>query len=68
LAKDEGEAVALSASALALAVALGAYVDLDGCFANPPREFTCLSVRWKTTAESLLVMKATEEHAEVWIV
>lgn len=65
LAKDEGEAVKLSTSVLGLAVALGAYVDLDGCFANPPREFSCLSVRWKSSEESLSVFKAIEEHAEV---
>jgi hypothetical protein len=65
LAKDEEEAVTISAAALGLAMALGAYVDLDGYFANPRREFSCISVRWKSAAESLLVTKATEEHAEV---
>nr|UWV21351.1 polyketide synthase 19 [Chaetomium globosum] len=67
LAKDEGEAVKLSTSVLGLAVALGAYVDLDGCFANPPREFSCLSVRWKSSEESLSVFKAIEEHAEAYV-
>jgi hypothetical protein len=68
LAKDEKEAVTISAAALGLAMALGAYVDLDGYFANPPREFSCLSVRWKSTTDSLLVMNAIEEHPEVWII
>lgn len=66
LAKDEEEAVALSAAALAQAMALGAYVDLDGCFATPPREFSCLSVRWKNSSETPSVMNVIEGFPEVW--
>ncbi|GAB1316607.1 S-adenosyl-L-methionine-dependent N-methyltransferase [Madurella fahalii] len=67
LAKDEEEAVSLSAEALGLAMALGAYVDLDGHFATPSREFSCLSVRWRSGTETPLIMKAIEGHPEVYI-
>jgi hypothetical protein len=35
------------AVALRLAVCIGAFVDLDGTFASPPNETTCLAVCWK---------------------
>ena len=38
---------AIGAVCLRLAVCVGAYVDQDGYFAEPPNQTACLAVRWK---------------------
>lgn len=49
--KSEDMIVELAATALRLAVCIGAYVDLDGAFANPPNETSCLVVRWRSDVQ-----------------
>lgn len=46
-ASNEEDVVAVGAVCLRLAVCVGAYVDHDGCFAEPPNKTACLAVRWK---------------------
>ena len=41
---DIGTAAAIS---LRLAVSIGAYVDQDGIFAEPPNETACAAIRWR---------------------
>lgn len=63
--KDEREADELAAVALRLAVCIGAEVDLDGRFASPPREFSCLTVRWTPAAGKQQVLDVLQEFPEV---
>lgn len=44
---NEEDVNVYGAVALRLAVCISAFVDLDGTFASPPNETTCLAVRWK---------------------
>ena len=37
----------VAASSLRLAVSIGAYVDQDGLFAEPPNETACAAIRWR---------------------
>ncbi|OCK81842.1 beta-ketoacyl synthase [Lepidopterella palustris CBS 459.81] len=46
--ENEEEIAAIGAVCLRLAVCMGAYVDRDGCFADPPNKTCCLAVRWKS--------------------
>ena len=45
--RDEGSVNELGAVALRLALCIGAYVDLDGAFADEPLETSSLAVRWR---------------------
>lgn len=55
--KDEGDVGNMGARALRLAVCVGAYIDLDGAFAEPPQTMACLAVRWCTGASSVEEMQ-----------
>ena len=43
--ENEEDIATLGAVGLRLAVCVGAYVDLDGCFAQPPNRTACIAVR-----------------------
>lgn len=45
--ESEKDIVTLGAVGLRLAVCVGAYVDHDGCFANPPNRMACIAVRYR---------------------
>ena len=45
--KTETEIGAVAAISLHLAVSIGAYVDQDGSFAEPPNETACAVIRWR---------------------
>ncbi|KAK0726776.1 hypothetical protein B0T26DRAFT_763988 [Lasiosphaeria miniovina] len=65
--KDEQDAIQAATAALRLAVALGAYVDLDGLFADPPREFSCLAARWKNPADQARAMKEVDDLPDAYV-
>lgn len=46
--RNEEDASSLGAVALRLAFCIGAFVDLDGAFADPPNETLMIAVRWKS--------------------
>ena len=46
-AKTVEDIAALGAVSLRLALCVGAYVDQDGCFAEPPNKTACVAVRWR---------------------
>lgn len=53
-AKDTKQLILTASSALRLAVAIGAYVDLnEGFFSDPPRETACIAVRWKDAGQKV---------------
>lgn len=43
----EADIGAIAAISLRLAVSIGAYVDQDGVFAEPPNETACAAIRWR---------------------
>ena len=45
--EKEADIGALAAISLRLAVSIGAYVDQDGVFADPPNETACVAIRWR---------------------
>ena len=45
--KKEADIGALAAISLRLSVSIGAYVDQDGVFAEPPNETACAAIRWR---------------------
>ena len=45
--KKETDIGAVAAISLHLAVSIGAYVDQDGVFAEPPNETACAVIRWR---------------------
>ena len=45
--KKETDIGAVAATSLHLAVSIGAYVDRDGVFAEPPNETVCAVIRWR---------------------
>lgn len=66
LSRDTKQSVVMAAAALRLAVAIGAYVDLDeGVFASPAQEVTCVVVRCKEAAQREEVDRLLETIPEV---
>ena len=63
--KDEEDVCELAAVALRLAVCVGAYVDLDCRFANPPREISCLTVRWTSEAGKDALLDTLKDYSDV---
>jgi hypothetical protein len=47
-AQNERDISEIGAISLRLAVCVGAYVDRDGSFAEPPNDTACIAVRWRT--------------------
>ena len=45
--EKEADIGAVAAISLRLAVSIGAYVDQDGVFAEPPNETACAAIRWR---------------------
>ena len=45
--EKEANVGAVAAISLRLAVAIGAYVDQDGVFAEPPNKAACAAIRWR---------------------
>ena len=54
------------AVALRLAVCIGAFVDLDGQFANPPRETSCFTVRWTSDVGKAQVLDILKDYDKVY--
>ena len=53
------------AVALRLAVCIGAYVDRDGLFAEPPNEARCLAIRWKPEVGKSKVLEILKSFPDV---
>lgn len=64
-ARDEAEINVLGAVALRLAVCVGACVDLDGRFAEPPNVTGCVMVRWKAETGREDVDRILEQYPDV---
>lgn len=47
ISEKEADVGAVAAISLRLAVSIGAYVDQDGVFAEPPNETACAAIRWR---------------------
>lgn len=65
--KDERDISELGSIALRLAVCVGAYVDLDGRFAHPPCETSCVTVRWTATAGKFQVLNILKDYSGVCV-
>ncbi|KAF7507855.1 hypothetical protein GJ744_010019 [Endocarpon pusillum] len=65
--KDEREISEFAAVALRLAVCIGAYVDLDGRFADPPRETSCITARWTPAVGKHQVLDILKDYPETYI-
>ncbi len=63
--KSEKDVVEYATKALRLAVCIGAYVDLDKVITIPPKESTCLAVRWKLEAGRDILREILRSHREV---
>jgi hypothetical protein len=65
--EDERDISELGAVALRLAVCVGAYVDLDGRFAHPPRETSCFTVRWTAAIGKAQVFNILKGYPDVCV-
>ena len=63
--QNEEEIIELGAVALRIALCIGAYVDLDGRFASPPHETSCLSARWSQPVEKDHILSILEQYPGV---
>lgn len=54
-----------AAVALRLAVCIGAYVDLDGAFADPPNEVMCFAVRWRSESQKDVLHSTIRSYIDV---
>ncbi|KAL9094911.1 MAG: hypothetical protein Q9165_002861 [Trypethelium subeluteriae] len=54
-----------AANALRLALAVGAYVDIDGSFGGNKIEYSCLALRWKSDFEKRLCDEVLEVYQQV---
>ena len=45
--EKEADIGAVATTSLRLAVSIGAYVDQDGIFADPPNKMACAAIRWR---------------------
>lgn len=67
LSKDETDVTRIGGIALRLAVAIGAYVDLDGAYANPPNETCCFAIRWRAEIGKDRVLEILKAYPDVCI-
>ena len=65
--KDEQNISDLGAVALRLAVCIGVCVDLDGPFAHPPRETSCITVRWTAAIGKGQVLSILKDYSDVCV-
>jgi hypothetical protein len=65
--KEEKDVNIYGAVALRLAVCIGAFVDLDGIFAEPPNETSCLVVRWTKEFSVPQLLHILKNYPEVSI-
>ena len=63
--KDEEAIDVFSVVALKLALCIGAYVDLDGAFANEVNETTSVAVRWRSEAGHDSILDTLKSYPEV---
>jgi len=56
------------AVALRLAVCIGAYVDLDERFANPPGKTSCITVRWLPSIGKSQLLNIIKDYPDVCMV
>jgi hypothetical protein len=64
-AANEIELIEQAAVAIRLAVLIGAITDLDGCFAEPPKDWACIVAREKSSASSDDLNSVLNHHPEV---
>ena len=63
--ENEEDVNHLAIIALKLALCIGAYVDLDGAFANQPNETTSVAVRWRSQAGHDRILEILKSYPEV---
>ncbi|KAI9688872.1 MAG: Type I Iterative PKS [Bathelium mastoideum] len=63
--KDEAAVGKNAAIALRLALALGAYVDVDGLFGQNSTKYSCLVLRWKSDREKQSCDEVLETYQQV---
>lgn len=63
--EDEEDISKCAAVALKLAICIGAYVDLDGTFAEKPDETSSIAVRWRTEAGHDRVLEILKSYPGV---
>lgn len=63
--KNEEDVSTLGAVALRLAFCIGAFVDLDGVFADPPNETHLIAVRWKSDDSKNTVLNILQDFPDV---
>ena len=65
--QNEEDVSTLGAVALRLAFCIGAFVDLDGAFADPPNETHLIAVRWKSDDSKNTVLNILQDFPNVRI-
>lgn len=65
--KNEEDISTLGAVALRLAFCIGAFVDLDGAFADPPNETHLIAVRWRSDDSKDTVLNILRDFPNVRI-
>ena len=65
--QDEKDIDVFSVVALKLALCIGAYVDLDGAFANGVNVTTSIAVRWRSEAGHDSILEVLKSHPDVSI-
>lgn len=63
--ESEEDVVEYFCKALRLAVCIGAYVDLDKVNSVPPKQTTCLVVRWKSETGRFILDETLRSYKEV---
>ncbi|KAL6719406.1 hypothetical protein ACLMJK_003646 [Lecanora helva] len=65
--KDEAEVTLYAGVAIRLAVCIGAFVDLDGRFAEPPSSTVSVAVRWKSEASKKDLDRIMKSHPDAYV-
>jgi hypothetical protein len=64
-ATNESEFIKQAVVAVRLAVLIGAIIDLDGCYAEPPRQWACIVARHKSSTLSNTITDVLAGYPDV---
>jgi hypothetical protein len=63
--ENENDIAEVGATAIRLAVCVGAYVDQDSLLGDPPNQSSCIAVRWRTGFEETEVVEIMQSYCDV---